>query len=451
MAKLQSYFEKLISNIEPSRDHKQDAITAHSNLIEHLKGDDSKISKYILDSHLYGSYKRNTAILSINDVDICILTNFTPEEPGHSPQKILRMLKSDISKYYSEVEGYDENNTEYSRKSILVNNALPDKENSKLTLDIIPAIQIDDTDKYLVPDREMLKWVDTNVNGHGDATTNTNKENDFKFVPFVKIFKHWKKYHISCKHPKGFWLESMLLEEGIFRYENSYADTFEQVLQNIIDKYSSYQKVPDIHDPGLNGEYLKTNMSDEQFKAFIALIKKQKVQSTKAIVSDKAKAIPLWQKIFGVEYFHESIESEMFEEKSIRMSEEIDTEIFITDNFKIDESINIYKIVVECKYNPQNGITKFIKSNEPVNKNIKINFSVKPVNVPSGTTYKWKVTNNGVEAKDENCLRGNQISNYTKGNSNSETTSYTGIHYVECYAINNETVIAFDRFRVNIK
>ena len=290
MAYLQNYFNNLLKNIEPDQKYKEDAIKAHSNLIEHLKSEESDFAHHIKDSFLYGSYKRNTAIHSINDVDICVLTNFDPKDEECNPKKVLRKLKKTISKYYKEVYGLDDS-TGYSRKSVLVEDALPEDTSSELTLDVIPAIEQINSDYFLVPDRELEKWVETNVKAHSEATTKKNKENEDKFVPFVKIFKHWKKYNLIGKHPKGFWLEALLIEK--FEYINSYAESFDNVLQKILDKfpdYNDYAKVPEISDPGIKGETIKTKMSLNQFKTFMQKVSSHKKKSAKALISDQESA-----------------------------------------------------------------------------------------------------------------------------------------------------------------
>ena len=59
---------KIISDIEPSESQKEGAKRSHINLREGL--DSGKMKNCILDSYLSGSYKRDTAIKPLEDVDI---------------------------------------------------------------------------------------------------------------------------------------------------------------------------------------------------------------------------------------------------------------------------------------------------------------------------------------------------------------------------------------------
>lgn len=318
MPSVQQYFEKFLSNIEPSEEYKDDAKTAWNNLAKHLQSEECAFSKYIDSIHIYGSYKRKTAINSINDVDICVLLNIDPEDSENTPKKILARLKKHISKYYKDVKGYDEDNTEYNRKSIVIPNALPEKQTSVLTLDVIPAVLTSKNNIYLVTDRKKKEWVETNVRGHDDATTSMNKESDGKFVPFVKLFKFWKKQNHNSKHPKGFLLEAILLENNLFKYENGFAETFVSVLKKILEKFDGYEdftEVPDISDPALPDETVKTRLTLPQFKDFMRLVKRHQKKSSKALESDDEESIKIWREIFG-ENFPEYTTNENFNSNS---------------------------------------------------------------------------------------------------------------------------------------
>lgn len=99
-------------------------------------------------------------------------------------------------------------------------------------------------------------------------------------------------------------------------------------------------------------------------------------------------------------------------------------------------------------YATANG--KPIKSGEPLDKGMDLKFEAKYF---SNNTYyiKWQVTNTGIEAK--NCLRGD-FYNSDNGTLNvrTESTSYTGIHYIQCFVIHKGKCIAKSReFIVKVK
>ena len=81
MSNIESYFEKLILNINPDDGAIKNASKAHNDLRYHLS-ESADYKDFYESSFLYGSYRRSTAIYNIDDVDICILVDIdhTSEE-----------------------------------------------------------------------------------------------------------------------------------------------------------------------------------------------------------------------------------------------------------------------------------------------------------------------------------------------------------------------------------
>jgi hypothetical protein len=80
-------------------------------------------------------------------------------------------------------------------------------------LDVIPAIKKDGY--YLVPDRELESWVKTNPDGHSELTTKINIQQEQKFVPFVKMFKHWKKINLNKKSTRKVFGLKFLVQKSL--------------------------------------------------------------------------------------------------------------------------------------------------------------------------------------------------------------------------------------------
>src|SRR5687768_11643135 len=154
MTKLNALFDKFLQNIEPDEKMVGHAHSAHDPVRTFLE-DDEDFGQYVEDTFLYGSYKRHTSVGDIKDVDIVVLTNFDTESEDYTPQKVLRKLKSALARYYKDPE-----NPEYQRRSIRVNDPLPDDKEVEMTLDIIPAVPTGgENDPLLVPDKDVKKWI----------------------------------------------------------------------------------------------------------------------------------------------------------------------------------------------------------------------------------------------------------------------------------------------------
>lgn len=61
----------------------------------------------------------------------------------------------------------------------------------------------------------------------------------------------------------------------------------------------------------------------------------------------------------------------------------------------------------------------------------------------------WKVLNRGNEARRRDCIRG-QITLDGGWQTKEESSNFAGDHIIECYLVENETVVAKDRIHVPI-
>lgn len=414
MATVESYFEKFVSNLNPDPTAITNASTAHTDLRNYLSESELYKDTYS-GSFLYGSYRRYTAIHDIDDVDICILVDIDHESEDWTPKKVLRKLKKAVSDYYTDIEWYDDENTGYNRRSILVKDALPNNPDSQLTLDIIPAVQDPDSDYLLVPDKEKWEWVQTNPQWHIDFSQQMNYDSSQEFIKIVKIFKHLKKHHIKNKHPKGFWIETLIWV--CYKQGDSMAESFYKTLLNILDTYKyNTTFIPDLPDFWMEWETIKTSMELDHFLKFIELLNTIKDEVNDAINSDDQEySVAIWRYLFGESFFSASL-------SNINKT----TEESIIDYY--EEEIDFdYRVTVWCDYKIES--TSDFTRNENSRKTSRISlfrkqrltFSHKS-NCPSWTTYLWKVRNYWVQ---DSQIRW-QIGGFTNhdSDSNIEHTEY---------------------------
>lgn len=424
MSKLVTQFDEFLSAIEPGGKAVGYAAEAHGRVRRHLEQDE-KFKDYLEGSFLYGSYKRNTAICEIKDVDIVLLTNFDPSEEKNTPQNVLRKVKDAINRHYN-----DAKNQQYQRRSIRVDDPLPEEKDAHLTLDVIPAYAPNgDSGPLLVPDRELKQWVPSHPVGHikNAITLNDKDHGNGMYVPLVKLMKYWWRYQCGLRQPdverpkpKGFWVEC-LTAENFDQNQESYADHFISVLENVSGKYSDVTEVPELEDPGLlNGEVIATSMNIDEFHVFMKAVNESLALARKAFLeSDEKESSKVWRQIFG-------------------------------DKFPLAYSKKIICTPAVRGYlYSGDGKTKFreIASGTKIGSSFAIKFVVE--GVPEGCDIFWRVINTGRHADSENGLRGNYFKAHnisgkysSDGKVNWETSRYTGIHYVECLAISENQSIA---------
>jgi hypothetical protein len=102
-----------------------------------------------------------------------------------------------------------------------------------------------------------------------------------------------------------------------------------------------------------------------------------------------------------------------------------------------------YSAQISAKYKA-NGSWQGFNSGEPLNKHLDLLFNAS-TNVPAPFHVYWQVVNTGKEAELARQLRGEIVLSKTAGVgglTQKEATSYTGIHWVECFIVKNSVCVA---------
>ncbi len=120
-------------------------------------------------------------------------------------------------------------------------------------------------------------------------------------------------------------------------------------------------------------------------------------------------------------------------------------EEFIEEKYPVNL---LYNLKIDCKVS-QKGFRDFLLREVYILKrNHSLKFFVARNTVPKPYEVKWKVRNCGIKA-NQNGVRG-QILNDDGSETRTETSSFYGRHYVECYIIKNGVCVARDKVNVPI-
>ncbi|MCZ7554604.1 MAG: nucleotidyltransferase [Anaerolineales bacterium] len=462
MGKLNSLFDAFLSNLEPETKAVNHAVEAHTYVRGCLQTD-CKLAEVITGSFLYGSYRRHTAVGDIKDVDIVILTDLDTTDPDNNPQKVLRRFKAALGECYENPE------TAYQRRSIRVDEPLPDRDGVELTLDIIPAVvQTTADEPLLVPDRDLKVWIPSHPRGHLKHTTTLNSEecSQGRYVPLVKMMKWWWKYQCEVKQPdverpkpKGFWVEC-LTGENFDPTRKEWADHFVAVLTNISLKYFSATTVPSLADPGLPGEIIKTSMSPEEFQVFLDCVNESLALAIVARdETDDLQSSELWRQIFGDKFpLYDSEEAEETRKAASAITLSSISHARIPPwPVKLQQKA---KVRLNAYVHPGVGNPSGLNSNGRILQGgLEIKF-VASTGCRGEYEVHWQVVNTGEHAKNEGGLRGDFFqgrgrNRQTDPNNplvNWEITQYTGKHWIECFIVQNGVCVGrSNRFYVNIR
>lgn len=460
MTKLNSYFDSFLENIEPSADAKKIAQQAHQQLREAIETS-KKFGDCITDSYLYGSYRRSTAIGTIKDVDIVLLTNLNPTLQENAPQSVLRRLKESLNEFYGEPK-----DTAYQRRSIRVDNPLRSVSNCELTLDVIPAVQVSEgRTELLIPDRDLKRWILSNPKGHIARTEFLNSDNfgEGKFVPLVKMvkwwWKHWCEENIPDEerpNPKGFWLEC-LAGNCFTRGIATWSENFQSLLQTILSRYGNFTEPPPIDDPGLPSEEIKTSMSSNEFVQFLNAVSVSLEQMNEAIRdTDDLRSTILYRKVFGDAFpIYDSAQIDFTCPQRTHLGDYSHRRA-LDCPIKLD-SKRKHVSLQACYYKDDQHIAELRSDGPTLLPDLTIKFRAQ-TDIQWPYEVKWQVVNTGEHAKRSGGLRGDFFDSRDKNNhksgsmlENEESTSYTGKHWIQCFIVKDGVCVAeSERFYVNI-
>lgn len=284
---LEKNFKIFASNIQPSESHREDAISAHQTLRDKLK-ENEELKDVFEGSFLAGSYKRQTAVKPIKDVDIVVMLS---QEKG-SARNTLAWVEGILNAI-----GYSAK-TAKQRRSIRIDLA-------NVTMDIVPAlIPWGKDDRLKVPCREDDEWLLSHPKKHIENASALNQKSlDGRYVPIVKMLKWWKIFFVKQKHPKGFFLE-LLCGLHLDFNATSFAEGFTSVLSNMVNFYGADPVVlPEIDDPGISGEKILTGMELSEFRVFMQRVSEAKSIAEEALREEsEIESVKKWRKLFGSEF-----------------------------------------------------------------------------------------------------------------------------------------------------
>ncbi len=454
MSEVKSLFREYLSAIEPDTKAKNIATQSHIQPREYLETDEV-IGESIEDSFLYGSYRRHTAIHDIKDVDIVLISTFDPD--SDTPSTVLNKLHSALVRCYS-----DENVLQLNRRSVCVTDPLPD-EKTDLTLDILPAVEVNDGTGYLlVPDRDQKTWILTNPRGHIEAISKANNELDGKLVPMAKIVKAWWHHQsslLSSKEgeklrPKGFWLETLVLKH-FDNSEDSWAKRFVKLLEDLSASYPEGSDLPVLTDPGMPQSILETSMSKEEFARFMRQVRESLSLAYIALKDeDRHSSSKTWSQIFGDDF---PIEQASEKQKFLSGQQYLIGNTGHIRNLRFPYALageaRLYAEMYRKNFDNKRLKVRVgqLQSDDSIKSGPQVRFSTW-TDVKRPFEVYWRVVNTGAHAEQENDLRGAPFLDNTGSElTRWEHTSYTGKHWMECFIVKGgQVVAASERFYLHI-
>jgi len=389
-----------------------------------------------------GSYSRFTAIRPLDDLDIVYILGKWDEQ-NHCPTETLKKLHLIINTKY-------ENPTEYRLETSLQTHSITvayKKEEKKVfSVDIVPGYIFSKNefadDTYKVPEilgqqhgktraeyyqksfseQKEIGWIVSDPRGYIEVAKRVNLlNNDFRKA--VKFIKSWKN---SCKTKDAdFKLKSFHLEQVVTIYfqENTHLEIFDGIFKFFVN-LPEIIKSAQIKDRANNDKYIDDYVND--------LTIGQKEQIIKARDCFMIKLEELSQD----DSIDDLLDACFYKRAS-------NSEQFLFD-FNIPVLLDgNYSIEILGEVQERDGFRKSILNKLGlISIDRKIKFRIYRSS-PSVDLFKWKVKNDNSSKEPRGEITDHQTRN------DPENTKYSGNHFVECYAILNNTCVA--KARQNIK
>ena len=338
---LSTYFTKLLKEIRPTQNQKDDCKTGHQTLRDRLHADEG-LKPILVSTFLQGSYRRATAVRPKGeaklDVDIITVTRLNRHDYPN-PDKAMDKFVPFLRKYYkgkyqrqgrsfgielsyvnldlvitsAPSEAEEEVYKSQAVRTILTPEDIDDwflvkswvpPENGSRQTSIFQTIRQEQewkTEPLWIPNRDAGDWEETHPLEQIKWTWGKNARCNKHYVNVVKAIKWWQRVHHPDDRPKGYPLEHLVgvcCPDGI----TSVAEGVTRSLEAIVANYRAYAEgklVPCLWDHGVRHNVFG-RVDGEEFAEFYEHAEKAAEIAREALDAEtKEKSIEKWKELFG--------------------------------------------------------------------------------------------------------------------------------------------------------
>ena len=381
-----------------------------------------------------GSYGRYTGIKGISDLDMLyIMPSSKWDEYKNNPDKLLKDVKAALKERYP--------NTKVKDDRLVVDVFFTD-----FKFEVQPVFEEQDGDEtnYKFPDTKYDSYRITKPKQEQAEMTSFRQEHGDTHRLLCKMMRSWKN---NVGQAIGGLLIDTLTHRFLSnhsKYDHAGTSVFDELCRDFFE-YLKNEPKQDHYQALGSGQDVKVK------KPFQAKAKKAYNKAVDAIAeTDETKRNDLWRDIFGRQFPKATTavtESREFS-SSINYT---DPEQFIEDLYPVDIR---YNMNLDCLVKRDGFrdvlLSHILSTGQSVPRGCSLDF-MPTTGVPEPFDVKWKVRNEGDEAKRRNCLRGEIIAPNRMGGARHENADFQGPHYVECYIVKDGIVVARDRINVPIE
>jgi hypothetical protein len=373
---------------------------------------------------MVGSYGRHTAIDGVSDLDLLYILPPKLRNKYRSPDgpyRALRRTKDAIVKRYPTTE-------------VLVSQLVVVVKFQNFKFEVQPVFAEKDGD-FSYPDTKRKLWLRTKPRKEIEAIKEFNAESSGSLRVLCRLTRSWKNKHDV--HIGGLLIDTLafnfLKQNEQYQRGNSYDQMFADFLSWLSNEpRKSYYLAPG---------------SSQQVRVKQAFQRKALTAhelAMKAIKSEGSSSyIQRWRDLLGKPV-------PLTEDQKSCNDDFVDTEQFIEDYYP--QNIR-YTLDINCTVMSQEESTwlsGWLRRRVRLPRGRKLSFKITFCDVPEPFELKWKVLNQGEQARERNMIRGSILDDDGSW-SREERSEFHGDHFVECYAIKDGALVARAHISVPIE
>jgi len=229
MASVEAALKSWAKDIEPTAKQKEAASRSYGHLVDVLSR--REVGNRIVDCYLSGSYRRNTALRPIGDIDVIFVIDPT-QWPGAFLGLAERPNPSTVLRSFARVlrDEYPSSSTFTQKRSLRL-------ELGHLHIDCVPAITRPGNDIVLIGNHADETWFESSPKRHQKVLSAANNANGGLLVPLVKLLKDW-----NCSLPEDARVRSFVVETlAVTLFSNLHMRTLEEGLYLFLDFVSHFE------------------------------------------------------------------------------------------------------------------------------------------------------------------------------------------------------------------